>query len=675
MNRLNCPPDLVSVVLFLAGVLGSAFLVHGIQAQDPGPAHPLDPLSREEIRTAAEVVHRSGKINARDPFVIITLQEPGKDLVYQHPSGNPFPRHAFVLLLDRPAGKTFEAVVDLSGKLLVSYSEREGVQPPMTLADHLKGEELIRQDPGWQAAMKKRGLTDAQLQEVVVDTWAAGYVPGRENQRLVRGISYWRGDTSNHYPHVVEGVLALADIGQEKVLDVLDLGHDFIPRTTPDFITPEQNGPPPDQLKPLSIQQPDGVSFEIRGHEVRWDNWSFRWSWHPREGPVLYQIAYNDGETTRPILYRASMNEMLVPYADPSATWNWRNAFDVGEYLLGVWATELRKELEVPENAVLLSPVIADDNGEPQILRHRLAIYEQDGGILWTHTDLRSGRTQTRRARQLVVHSIHTIGNYDYGIRWIFGQDGSLEVEVELTGIVLPKGSDEEACVYCRQELDEDGRLVPRGADRYGTLVAPQIIATHHQHFFNFRLDFDVDGRENSVYESEFVAEESVPSNPERSAFYLQQRVLRSELGAQRNVNPDTHRRWKIVQPHRRTSLGHFPAYELMPGTNTRPLAHPDSTVRKRAGFVNHHLWVTRFRPGEMYAAGDYPNQGRGGDGLPAYSADNEPLEDTDLVVWYTLGVSHAARAEEWPVMPVSRASFQLVPRNFFDRNPTLNVP
>src|SRR5262249_28064183 len=153
----------------------------------------------------------------------------------------------------------------------------------------------------------------------------------------------------------------------------------------------------------------------------------------------------------------------------------------------------LRAGHEVPANATLLPVVLADDLGRPAVLKNAVAIYEQDGGLLWTHTDFQSRKVETRRARQLVLHTLSTVGNYDYSLRWIFGQDGSIEVQVELTGVVLIKGTKEKQCVVCQQEPDGDGRLRPLGAERYGTLVAPQLVATHHQHFFNFRLHFDLD--------------------------------------------------------------------------------------------------------------------------------------------------------------------------------------
>jgi primary-amine oxidase len=105
------------------------------------------------------------------------------------------------------------------------------------------------------------------------------------------------------------------------------------------------------------------------------------------------------------------------------------------------------------------------------------------------------------------------------------------------------------------------------------------------------------------------------------------------------------------------------------------PYCQPDSNARKRAGFVNHHVWVTKYRPGEMYAAGRYPNQHPGGDGLPRWAGGNASIVNEDIVLWYTMGVTHVPRVEDWPVMPVTHAGFRLMPHGFFTRNPALDLP
>ncbi|MBK6796421.1 MAG: hypothetical protein IPG76_06410 [Acidobacteria bacterium] len=90
---------------------------------------------------------------------------------------------------------------------------------------------------------------------------------------------------------------------------------------------------------------------------------------------------------------------------------------------------------------------------------------------------------------------------------------------------------------------------------------------------------------------------------------------------------------------------------------------------------MNSHLWVTQNNPDEIYAAGLYINQGKGGEGLPKWIKQNRPLENQDVVMWYSLGVTHLPRPEDWPVMPVHKAGFKLMPLGFFDRNPALDLP
>src|SRR4029077_951464 len=127
-----------------------------------------------------------------------------------------------------------------------------------------------------------------------------------------------------------------------------------------DFFDPKVVGPTRRPLKPLVIRQPGGRDFEVRGHEVRWQNWRFRYGLHPREGLVLYTVGYEDGGRVRPILYRASVAEMVVPYGDPGGAWFFRNSFDAGELGLGVNASSLKPGVDCPANCSLFDAVFAD---------------------------------------------------------------------------------------------------------------------------------------------------------------------------------------------------------------------------------------------------------------------------------------------------------------------------
>jgi primary-amine oxidase len=254
--------------------------------------------------------------------------------------------------------------------------------------------------------------------------------------------------------------------------------------------------------KRLAISQPNGSSFSISGQEIRWQKWRFRYTLHPREGLVLHTVGYEDAGKLRPVLYRAALSEMVVPYGDPDQNWRWRAAFDVGEYNVGRMASSIEPNTDAPENATLLDAIFAGDDGAPKTLDRAVGIYERDGGLLWKHYDMYSQQNQSRRARQLVVFFIATIGNYDYAINWIFHQDGVLEVDAALTGIMLPKG------------VKETRAASHDGTRPSGHLVATNVAAPHHQHFFNFRLDLDVDGPNNSVREMNTRAAPPGRDNP-----------------------------------------------------------------------------------------------------------------------------------------------------------------
>ena len=133
-----------------------------------------------------------------------------------------------------------------------------------------------------------------------------------------------------------------------------------------------------------------------------------------------------------------------------------------------------------------------------------------------------------------------------------------------------------------------------------------------HQHFFNVRLDLDVDGVRNAVYEVETEALPAGAGNPFGNAFRPVRRLLRTEGESPQVVDQLRGRYWLVVNNERRNAVGEAVGWKLCPGENVLPFAQPDSALPRRAGFVTRHVWVTRFAEGERYAAGDYPYQHRG---------------------------------------------------------------
>ena len=111
-----------------------------------------------------------------------------------------------------------------------------------------------------------------------------------------------------------------------------------------------------------------------------------------------------------------------------------------------------------------------------------------------------------------------------------------------------------------------------------------------------------------------------------------------------------------------------------MPGATAAPFLLPDTALAQLGAFAQHTFWVTRHHDDELFAAGRYPGQRKTTDGLSTFGDDDESLRG-DVVVWYTIGVTHIPRPEEFPIMSATRVGFSLQPVGFFDRNPGLDVP
>jgi primary-amine oxidase len=621
-----------------------------------GIPHPLDPLTADEIARAWEILCAQAAVGPRPRVVSIALREPAKETVRGHRPGDAVERAAFAVLMDCEAGKTYEAMVSLTDKKVVSWEHIPGAQPSIVFDEFVEGEAAVRADPRWQDAMRKRGVTDFSL--AMIDPWSAGNFgfEGEEGRRLVRALTWVRRSPhDNGYARPVANLLTVVDLHDMKVVRVEDDGVVPLPPEDANY-TAEVAGSRTD-VKPLEIRQPEGPSFALDGHELAWQKWRMRLGFTPREGLVLHTVTYEDQGRARPVLYRASVVDMVVPYGDPRPTYFHRNAFDVGEYGIGYLANSLELGCDCLGEIRYLDAVVNDSQGAPVTLANAICLHEEDAGILWKHLDWRTGDTEVRRSRRLVVSFIATVGNYEYGFYWYFYQDGTIQLEVKLTGII------------------SNGAVMPGERPRWGELVAPQVYGPIHQHFFNVRLDMSVDGLHNSVYEVNTVADPPGPTNPHGNAFHTEATLLGRESEAQRIIDPLAGRFWKIVNPSVRNRLGEPVAYKLMPGENVLPFARPDASVIRRAAFMTRHLWVTRYDPRERYAAGDYPNQHPGGAGLPSYVQDDAPLENADVVVWYTFGAHHVVRPEDWPVMPVATIGFMLKPSGFFDRNPALDVP
>jgi primary-amine oxidase len=605
--------------------------------------HPLDAVIPAEIERAREVLDAAGLVTDSTRFAYVGLDEPG--------------RRFRVLLIDLAKQVSRDVVVELDAGSVVSLAELDPTtsgQLPVLDEEFELVEGLLATDQRWLAALAARGLDVAAVRVAPLSAGVyAGEYPEESGRRLLRGLAFVQEHPSDSaWAHPIDGLVAYVDTLNRVVDRVIDTGVVPVPATSGNYDDPEVSGPPRTTQRPIRVTQPEGPSFTLDGNQLFWEKWSLRVGFDAREGLVLHELAFAD----RPIIRRASIAEMVVPYADPSPVRSWQNYFDTGEYLVGRYANVLQNGCDCLGEIAYLDAVIADEQGNPRVLERAVCIHEEDDGILWKHTDLWSGSSQTRRSRRLVVSFFTTVGNYDYGFYWYLHLDGTIRFEVKATGVPFTSAH-------------------PGGDYPYATEIAPGLGAPYHQHLFSARLDMTVDGVSNRVEEVEVARVPISPENLRGNAFIQRRQTLTSESVAQRSADQSVNRVWHIVNTERTNALGQPVGYALLPEGLPALLADPESSIAKRAAFATKHLWVTAYDPQERYAAGDFVNQHPGGAGLPTYTAGDRDLDGADLVVWHTFGLTHVPRPEDWPIMPVDRTGFTLRPVGFFDRNPTLDVP
>lgn len=628
-----------------------------MQMSSPNTHHPLQPLDADELRLAVSIVRREVKPDRRALFEQITLREPDKATVLGFRSGDKVNREAFVVMLDRTLGRTYEGVVSITEERVLSWTHIAGVQPWIMAEEMEEVRRAVKADPNYREGLRKRGICD--LTKVAIESFAVGNFGAEEeqNKRLLRPHSYYVEQPGDN-PHVrpIEGLVPVVDLNSMEVIRVEDFGVVPIP---PDrgIYNVDQVPTRDEPLARLDITQVEGPGFEVDGYAVNWRKWAFRVGFTPREGLLLHTISFLDEGRRRPVVYRASLSELVVPYAETSGDHYRNHSFDLGEGGLGNCVNSLQLGCDCVGEIHYFDVDMVNAHGEIAHKPNAICMHEEDYGVLWKHTDPYTQKTEVRRSRRLVVSSFYTVGNYDYGVFWYLYLDGTIQFEVKLTGMLFCRASD-------------DGEEAS-----YGRVVAPNLNAMIHEHYFNVRLDMNVDGIENCVMEVEAERVPTGPKNPHGNAHGAIETLLQTERAAARDIAPENGRFWKVINRSGAAVLGWYPGYKLIPGTNVKPMHQPGSPFMRRAGFVQHDLWVTAYHPNEIYAPGRYVNQNIDGPGLPQWAEADRSLVDTDIVLWHTVGVMHVPRPEDFPVMPVEYAGFMLKPAGFFTRNPTLDIP
>ncbi|TVY88924.1 Copper amine oxidase [Lachnellula willkommii] len=636
-----------------------------------GPApHPFDPLSNAEIDAAVQII---GKELGQLHYNAVTLREPAKAemLKWLEDSVNiPRPSRVADVVAIAPGGKVYDGLVDLKNGKIIKWDVLEGVQPLITMEDLQTVEHVMRKDPNVIEQCVISGIPREDMHKVYCDPWTIGYDHRFGNGvRLQQALMYYR-------PHVDDSQYSFpldfcpifdADKAEIIHIDIPDIRRPVNQAKPNNYHVAaiENEGGYRTDIKPINITQPEGVSFKVEGRVIDWQNWKVHVGFNYKEGIVLNNITYNDKGTVRPIFYRLSLVEMVVPYGNPEHPHQRKHAFDLGEYGGGYMTNSLSLGCDCKGAIHYMDAAFVNRAGESTTIKNAVCIHEEDAGILFKHTDFRDESVLVTRGRKLIISHIFTAANYEYCVYWIFHQDGTVQLEIKLTGI-----------------LNTYAMLPGEDTKGWGTEVYPGVNAHNHQHLFCLRIDPNIDGPNNTVFQvdaSQGAGEVGSKENPYGNAFYAKRTKYSTVSEAISDYDGVTSRTWDMCNTNKINPYSHKPSsYKLVSREVPRLLPKEGSLVWKRAGFARHAVHVTPYDDEQLYPAGRHVPQtsGEPSKGIPEWIANgNASIDNTDVVLWHTFGITHFPAPEDFPIMPAEPMTLLLRPRNFFTKNPALDVP
>uniref|UniRef100_A0A0D9W310 Amine oxidase n=1 Tax=Leersia perrieri TaxID=77586 RepID=A0A0D9W310_9ORYZ len=640
------------------------------------PHHPLDPLTMREVNRARDL------LRAHQPFASapsslfvhsLELDEPDKLVVKAWRKGaDPLPPRRAVAII-RFRGESHVVAVDLDGVGAVTPLHVPASGYPMMSMDEQTSLCFAPfKDAAFNASLRRRGVRGSDVACLPISLgW---YGPDEEGRRLIKSQCFSTEGTANFYMRPIEGLTVLLDMDTHDVLHVSDRGAGIpIPAAAnTDYTTPAQGHEylGYQKLRAPSMEPPEGgPGFEIvDGHMVRWGGWEFHLKGDARAGMVVSQATVEDPTTgeRREVMYKGMASELFVPYMDPTEAWYFKTYMDAGEYGFGLQAMPLVPLNDCPRHARYLDAVFVAADGRPYVRENMICVFERYAGdIAWRHSESPITGMNIRESRPkvtLVARMAASVANYDYIVDWEFQMDGLIRIKVGLSGILMVKGTQ-----YSHMNQ------VHRNEDMYGTLLSENIIGVIHDHYVTFRLDMDVDGADNSFVKVEMARQNNiVGESPRKSYLKATRHVARTEKDAKVRLKLYEPSEFHVVNPTKKTRVGNPVGYKVVPAGTAASLLDPEDPPQKRGAFTNNQIWVTPYNKTEEWAGGLFVYQSKGEDTLATWSERDRPIENKDLVLWYTLGFHHVPCQEDFPIMPTVSSSFDLKPVNFFESNPIL---
>ena len=554
------------------------------------PPHPFDPLSSLEIETAVSLIraeHGSVFYNA------VTLDEPRKAEMLPwlaDPDHTSRPHRIADVVAIGKGSKVYDGLVDLDERKIIQWEETPGVQPLITMEDLQVVEHICRKDPKVIEQCGIVGIPPQDMHKVYCDPWTIGYDERfGTGVRLQQALMYYRphiDDSQYTYPL---DFCPIFDADKQEIIHI-DVPKERRPvnQAPPNNYHPaaiKESGGYRTDLKPINITQPEGVSFTVDGRIIQWQNWSVHVGFNYREGIVLNNITYFDKTENkiRPIFYRLSLAEMVVPYGNPEHPHQRKHAFDLGEYGGGYMTNSLALGCDCKGSIHYMDANFVNRAGAATTIKNAICVHEEDGGILFKHTDFRDDSVIVTRARKLIISHIFTAANYEYCVYWIFHQDGTVQLEVKLSGILN---------TYPMNPAED--------TKGWGTEVYPGVNAHNHQHLFCLRVDPNIDGPNNTVFQVDAAqgpGDVGSAENKYGNAFYAKRTKYTNPIESMSDYDGQTARTWELCNEDKLNPYSHKPiSYKLVSREVPKLLPKVGGLVWKRAGFSRHAVHVTKCK-------------------------------------------------------------------------------
>ena len=353
---------------------------------------------------------------------------------------------------------------------------------------------------------------------------------------------------------------------------------------------PRGSAQPSTPMRGPELYEPDGKRYTVNGRHISYMLWSFDFRMDSNSGMQIYDIKF-DGKR---IVYELSLQEAAATYAGYYPFPSWNNFLD-GSWKMGMSSYELVQGVDCPNTATFFDLVHMMGAAKPQTFHNSVCVFELNTGIpLRRHYDnnFMGGYKfyGGLAGHVLILRSISTVYNYDYVFDFIFYQNGVMEVKVSASGYVL-------------------GAFYDSNMSPYAYPLHDSITSGTHDHLINFRVDMDIEERQNS-YETIDIGIENITdrwvSNQRRVQKILKRSVKKTEQEAAYKFNFDHPKYLNFFNENKKNRMGVNKGYRIQLGSITKQLYPEDWMMTPMLSWSLYQMAVTKYKENETQSSSIY---------------------------------------------------------------------